>query len=136
MSLWTADHFSAPIGTKREPGVKNSTNREVLEARISGEDRPVTGIGARIVDCYRSKALLPDGPFTLNKQLKLVLPVKVGRQFAIGRLLGQKNGGGEQRILAGFHPLALIKNAIHHVKRTAAQLTARIASEENHGCPW
>jgi hypothetical protein len=80
----------------------------------------------------RTKFLAPDRPAAVDKQLELVLPVKMRQQVVVRWLLDQKRGGRQGGIVAAFHPFGLEEGLPHHLDGATPACAVRLGANDNH----
>src|SRR5690606_33062037 len=107
-------HLLARLAHRHESAFANGPDREVLDAALAGDQRPVPGIGTRVMHGHCAQWMSPDEARTFDEQLKLVLPMEVRSERHVRRLLDQEHGRREHRIVAGLHPFALEEGFAHY----------------------
>jgi hypothetical protein len=133
LPLRTADH-ALELGRGHHGTLfEDRADGEVLDALRARDDGAVPAVGPRVMHHDRRDLVAAHGAAAAHHDLELVLAMPVRGQHLARGLFDQKHGGGEQRIVAGLHPFALvIAKAAGQLQESAAKLAVGSGSGDDH----
>lgn len=117
MPLRASDHLGSCLSHRNGAAFTHGSHGEILDAAWAGDERPITGVGAGVVYRHRFNRRRPESARAGDKELELVLPVKVCKESRIRRLFDQRDCRGKVGIVPAFHPFTFDDRYINSLHR-------------------